>query len=66
MMKTVTLDGKTYELDKINPQARELARQAGVAANLVRKLEARLAIARTAQGQYAEDLRQSLKAANEL
>jgi uncharacterized protein YdbL (DUF1318 family) len=65
-MKSITLDGKTYELDKINPQGQEIARQAGVASDLVRKLEARLAIARTAQGQYAENLRQNLKDANEL
>lgn len=59
-METFTLDGKRYNIDELPEDAQRLARQAALTTELIEKLEARAAIARTAQARYVDHLKASL------
>jgi uncharacterized protein YdbL (DUF1318 family) len=56
-MNSITVDGKTYELKDLPTEGKQLARQASATNDHIRKLEARLAIARTAQSSYVDRLK---------
>ncbi|MCK0163721.1 DUF6447 family protein [Marinobacter sp. S6332] len=56
-MDSITLDGKTYKLDSLPEEGRQLAHQASITNTHIKKLEARLSIARTAQHSYLDRLR---------
>lgn len=62
-METFTLDNKRYNLDDLPEEARKLARQAAMTNELIEKLEARTAIARTAQARYVGHLKASISEA---
>lgn len=59
-METFTLDGKRYNVDELPEEAQRLARQAALTSELIEKLEARAAIARTAQARYIDYLKASI------
>lgn len=56
-MDSITVDGKTYNLKDLPTEGRQLARQASATNDHIKKLEARLAIARTAQSSYVDRLK---------
>lgn len=57
VMESITLDGKTYKLEDLPSEGKLLARQATATQAHIKKLEARLAIANTAQSSYVDRLR---------
>ncbi|WP_179397149.1 DUF6447 family protein [Marinobacter sp. ANT_B65] len=57
VMESITLDGKTYKLEDLPSEGKLLARQATATQTHIKKLEARLAIANTAQSSYVDRLR---------
>jgi len=59
-MENFTLDNKRYNLDELPEEARKLARQVALTVELIEKLEARTAIARTAQARYVDHLKASI------
>ncbi|MBU2875746.1 hypothetical protein [Marinobacter salexigens] len=59
-MEKFTLDNKSYNLDELPEEARKLANQAALTSEFIEKLEARIAIARTAQARYVEHLKASI------
>jgi len=56
-MDSITVDGKTYKLENLSTEGRQLAQQASATSGHIKKLEARLAIARTAQSSYLDRLK---------
>lgn len=57
-MESIILDGKTYKLKDLPTEGQLLARHATATTAHIKKLEARLAIAQTAQSSYVDRLRQ--------
>ncbi|GAA3588998.1 MULTISPECIES: hypothetical protein [Marinobacter] len=60
-MEKFTLDGKTYSLSDLPEEAQRLARQAAMTSELIQKLEARTAIAKTAQARYLDSLKATIE-----
>ncbi|MBU2954470.1 DUF6447 family protein [Marinobacter sp. F3R08] len=56
-MESITVDGKTYKLKDLSTEGRLLARQASATNDHIKRLEARLAVARTAQSSYVDRLK---------
>jgi hypothetical protein len=64
-MKTFNLDGKTYQMDEVSDEARELARQASLTNEFIGKLEVRTVIAKTAQARYVQSLKAAIEKGSE-
>lgn len=56
-MESITVEGKTYRLDDLSTEGKQLALQASATNEHIKKLEAKLAIARTAQSSYVNRLK---------
>ncbi|MCG5531445.1 DUF6447 family protein [Halorhodospira halochloris] len=59
---TVTIDGTEYQLDQLSDNARQQLANLRAADGEIQRIEAQLAIARTARGAYARALQQELPA----
>ncbi|ASP37516.1 hypothetical protein CHH28_01980 [Bacterioplanes sanyensis] len=56
-LETFTLDDTEYKLASVSEKAQDLAKQAAITSDFIRKLETRLAIAKTAQARYLSHLK---------
>jgi len=59
-MATITIDGKEYDLDDLNNNAKEQVASLTFAQNEIKRLEAQIAITRTAAAAYSNALKSEL------
>tara|TARA_B100000530_G_scaffold285835_1_gene200551 strand:+ start:145 stop:330 length:186 start_codon:yes stop_codon:yes gene_type:complete len=60
-MANITIDGKDYDLDELNSSAKEQLASLQFAQNEIKRLEAQIAITKTAAAAYSKALKNELE-----